>query len=157
MRTEAPLDLVVYNLPRLRSPLESLALGTGSLSSGKSHPSFQHCFTNCTSISRLLRLKMLCFTHLLLESRPTIFVEGSFLVSNHAYNGFPFFSSSSSSSQRLGGALHEVAILVVLIQGPYPPYQSIACFSLGFHLLLLLYLYNRFPWPLPSLFCFNFL
>ena len=43
------------------------------------------------------------------------------------------------------------------IQGPHPPRRSLAWFSFGPRLLLLLDLHSRLPWPLPDLFCHNFL
>ena len=96
------------------------------------------------------------FMHVLPWSRPTVFVEGNFLVANQARNVLPLFSSSSSS-RRWRGALHEEVILIVQIQGPNPPCQSLGRFSLGPRLLLLLDLHGRFPSPILGLVCCSFL
>ena len=95
------------------------------------------------------------FTHVLLWSCPAVFVEGNFLMANQARNVLPLFSSSSN--QRWRGAPHQAVILIVQIQRPNPPCRSLAHFSLGPRLLLLLDLYGRFSSPLPALFCYSFL
>ena len=46
-------------------------------------------------------------------SRPTLFVEGNFLVANQVHKVVPLFSSSNT--QRWRGALHEAVIPIVQI------------------------------------------
>ena len=75
------------------------------------------------------------FTHVLPWSRPTVFVEGNFLMANQARNVLPLFSSSSN--RRWRGAPYQAVILIVQIQLLNPPWRSLTCFSLGPRLLLL--------------------
>ena len=76
-------------------------------------------------------------------------------MANQERNVLPLFPSSSN--RRWRGAPHQAVVLIVQIQRPNPPWRSLARFSLGPRLLLLLDLYGRFSSPLPGLFCCNFL
>ena len=76
-------------------------------------------------------------------------------MANQARNVLPLFSSSNN--QRWRGAPHQSVVLIVQIQRPNPPWRSLAHFSLGPRLLLLLDVYDRFSSPLPTLFCCTFL
>ena len=76
-------------------------------------------------------------------------------MANQAHNVLPLFSSSTS--RRWRGAPHQAIILIVHKQWPNPPWRSLASFSLGARLLLLLDLYGRFPSPLPGLFYYSVL
>ena len=79
---EAPSDLVVYNLPHLRSPL-----GVASLGDGKPFlqevppflPTLLCQLHNCLEIAWAMNAM---FTHVLPWNRPAVFVEGNFLMAN---------------------------------------------------------------------------
>ena len=49
------------------------------------------------------------FTHVLLWSRPAVFVEGNFLMANQARNILPLFSATTTED----GAPHEAVILIM--------------------------------------------
>ena len=153
MRTEAPSGLVIYNLPRSRSPLRVASLGKPFL---REVPPF------LLALLRQLQNRLeiawamnVVFVHVLPWSRPAVFVEGNFLMANQARNVLPLFSSSSS--RRWRGAPHQAVVLIVQIQRLNPHWRSLTRYSLGPRLLLLLDLYGRFSLPLPTLFCCNFL
>ena len=155
MRTEAPLDLVVCNLLHLRTPLGVARLGDGKPFLQEVLPFLLALLCQLHSCLEVAGAVNVVITHVLLWSRPSVFVEGNFLVVNQAGNVVPILSSSNHQTWR--GAPHEAVILIVRIQGPHPPHRSLTHFSLGPRLLLILDLHGRFPWPLPGLFCHNFL
>ena len=153
MRTEAPSGLVICNLPRSRSPLRVASPGKPFLREVPPFlPALLRQLQNRLEIAWAMNV---VFTHVLPWSRPAVFVEGNFLMANQARNVLPLFSSSSN--RRWRGAPHQAVVLIVQIQRPNPPWRSLARFSLGPRLLLLLDLYGRFSSPLPALFCCSFL
>ena len=127
--TEASSDLVVCNLLCLRS-----SLGVACPRDGKpllqEVPPFLSALLrqlhNCLEMAWALNI---VFTYVLPWSRPTMFVEGNFLVGNQTRNVVPIFPSSSSRKWRR--APHEVVVLIVHIQGPLPPCRSLTRFPLG--------------------------
>ena len=89
MRTEAPSDLVVCNLPRLRSPLRVASPGKPFLREVPPFlPALLRQLQNRLDIAWAINV---VFTHVLPWSRPAVFVEGNFLMANQARNVLPFF------------------------------------------------------------------
>ena len=150
MRTEAPSGLVICNLPRSRSPLRVASPGKPFLREVPPFlPALLRQLQNRLDIAWAINV---VFTHVLPWSRPAVFVEGNFLMANQARNVLPLFSSSTS--RRWRGAPHQAIVLIVHKQRPNPPWRSLAPFSLGARLLLLLDLDGRFPSPVRPFPCF---
>ena len=149
MQTEAPSGLVICNLPRSRSPLRVASPRKPFLWEVPPFlPALLRQLQNRLEIAWAINV---VFTHVLLWSRPPVFVEGNFLMANQARNVLSLLSSSTS--RRWRGAPHQAIVLIVYKQWPNPPWRSLAPFSLGARLLLLLDLDGRFPSPLPTSFC----
>ena len=109
MRTEAPSDLVICNLPRLRSPLRVTSRGKPFLREVPPFlPALLRQLQNRLDIAWAINV---VFTHVLPWSRPTVFVEGNFLMTNQACNVLPLFSSNTS--RRWRGAPHQAIVLIV--------------------------------------------
>ena len=92
--------------------------------------------------------------HVLPGSRQDVFAEGNFWVENHAHDIFPFFLAAiaEDGGRTVGGGRSYRAHIGA------SPISLVHCtLSFGPRLLLLFDLHNRFPWPLPSLFCHSFL
>ena len=94
--------------------------------------------------------------HVLLGSRPYVFFKEKFLVANQARNIFPFFPIAAVED---GGAQYMKQSFPSCADSAFthPPVPRGSASTFESHLLLLLDLHGRFPWPLIGLFCCSFL